>query len=345
MGERPKTVLTRHLGKEDGEAFDAFVRASPFAAVQQTRAWAENAPRNGRHDYLYFLCRDGDELIGTAVIRRSRLAPGVVLATAQRGPVVSNPARLEEAVRALKSALKAAGFATLVAGPRFANEERQEAEALLARWVFRPLPASTQSLHVFTGKIPLQGSEEEILAGFKQRGRRSIRKVAASGVAVRGFAVTDLPACRALIADFHARRPDYDVAGQLDIEAQARLIEAEGGAMLVAETEGRIVGFHSFVRQGGSALWLAMATDDDPQAPRSYVLLWEAVRRAKALGLSSYDLAGLSPDEETSGRDQFKQAFAPVREDLLPAHVTALRPLRHAIFFTARQTYRARRKK
>ena len=345
MGERPKTVLTRQLGKEDGEAFEAFVRASPFAAAQQTRAWAENAPRSGRHDYLYFLCRDGADPVGAAVIRRSKLAPGVSLATVQRGPVVSEPARLEDVVRALKAALKDAGFATVVAGPRFARGQRQEAEEALARCGFRPLPPSSQSLHVVTGKIPLQGSEEEILAGFKQRGRRSIRKVASSGVTVRDFTPADLPACRALIADFHARRPDYDVAGQLDLEAQARLIEAEGGAMLVAEGEGRIVGFHSFVRQGDSALWLAMATDDDPQAPRSYLLLWEGVRRAKALGLSSYDLAGLSPEEGASGRDQFKQAFAPVREDLLPAHVAALRPLRHAIFFTARQLYRARRKR
>jgi lipid II:glycine glycyltransferase (peptidoglycan interpeptide bridge formation enzyme) len=321
------------------------VRASPFAACQQTRAWAQNAPRSRRHQYFYFLCRDGGELIGSAVIRRSRLAPGVSVATVQRGPVVADVARLEAVVHALKGALKAAGFATMVAGPRVPGEQGYQVEAPLARCGFRPLPASSQSLHIVTGKIPLQESEDEILAGFKQRGRRSIRKVAASGVTVRDVGTADLPACRALIADFQARRPDYDVAGQLDIDAQARLIEAEGGAILVAEAEGRLVGFHSFVRQGESAIWLGMATDDDPQAPRSYLLLWEAVRRAKALGLSSYDLAGLSPDDEATGRDQFKQAFAPVREELLPAHVAALRPLRHAIFFTARQIYRARRKR
>jgi lipid II:glycine glycyltransferase (peptidoglycan interpeptide bridge formation enzyme) len=63
------------------------------------------------------------------------------------------------------------------------------------------------------------------------------------------------------------------------------------------------------------------------------------------VGLDFYDLAGLSPDEEGTGRDQFKQAFAPEREALLPAHVTALRPLRHLVFFNLRQAYRARRRK
>jgi lipid II:glycine glycyltransferase (peptidoglycan interpeptide bridge formation enzyme) len=99
------------------------------------------------------------------------------------------------------------------------------------------------------------------------------------------------------------------------------------------------------VRQGGDAIWLAMATDDDPKAARSYLLIWEAVRRAREMGLAAFDLAGVSPDGETTGRDQFKQAFAPVREELLAAHVRALRPLRHAVFFTARQAWRRLRQR
>ena len=341
MGGRPKTVLSERLGKDDAEAFDALARASPFAACQQSRAWAEAAPRRGRHDFLYFLCRDGEEAMGAAIVRRTRLAPGVWLATAQRGPIVADVERLAEVVRAFNFALAQAGCCTVILGPRVAGEGVSLARETLSRARFRTL--RTQSLHVQTGKIPLSGTEEEIFARFKQRGRRAIRKAAAV-MTVREGAAGDIPHMESLLSAFHARRPDYDVSGQLDVRAQAKLIAAEGGAMLVAEEGGRIVGWHSFVRQGRDAIWLAMVTDDDPQAPRSYLLLWEAVRRARALGLASYDLAGLSPDDEASGRDQFKQAFAPVREELLPAQVAALRPLRHAIFFTARQLYRARRK-
>jgi lipid II:glycine glycyltransferase (peptidoglycan interpeptide bridge formation enzyme) len=345
MGTCPKTVLAAALGKDDAEAFDAFVRASPFAACQQSRAWAENTPRRRRHEYLYFLCRDGAEVVGTAVVRRSRLAPGAALATVQRGPVVADLAYLETVTEALKAALGRAGCSTLVIAPRVAGEARNGAAATLARCGCAPLAQEAQALHTVTGTVPLSGSEEEILAGFKQRGRRAIRKVAAAGVTVREATAADLAACAALVAEFHARRPDYDVSGQLSVEAQARLVAAVGGGMLVAEQEGRIVGYHSFVAQGRSAYWLGMASDDDRDAPRSYLLLWEATRRARALGFESYDLAGLSPDEEGTGRDQFKQAFAPQREDLLPAHVAPLRPLRHLIFFNLRQFYRARRRK
>jgi hypothetical protein len=164
-------------------------------------------------------------------------------------------------------------------------------------------------------------------------------------VTVREAVAADLPACAALVSAFHARRPDYDVFGQLGVEAQARLVAAGGGGVLVAEYEGRIVGWHSFVAQGRSAYWLGLATDDDASAPRSYLLLWEAMRRARALGLEAYNLAGLSPDDKATGRDQFKQAFAPEREELLPAHVAALRPLRHLVFFNLLQAYRRWRRK
>ena len=345
MNERPKTVLTRRLNEQDQAAFDAFVRASPFAAYQQTRAWAENAPQGARHDFLYFLCREGGEAIGAAVIRRTRLAPGAALATVQRGPVVLEPERLETILTELKSELRKSGFSTLVAGPRIGGEMRDEATQALARCGFVALPAASQSLHTATGVIPLHGCEEEMFARLKQRGRRSIRKVEASGVTVREASQADLPELRKLRADFHARRPGYEAAGQPDIDAQARLIAAEGGAMLVAEAEGRLVGFHSFVRQGQRAIWLGMAIEDDPQAPRSYLLVWEALRQARAIGLTHYDLAGLAEEGEATGRDQFKQACAPEREELLPAHVAPLRPLRHAIFFTLRQLYRARIKR
>jgi lipid II:glycine glycyltransferase (peptidoglycan interpeptide bridge formation enzyme) len=344
MNDCLKTVLTQVLSEEDRDAFDEAVGAGPFPAYQQTRAWAENAPRSARHDFLYFLCRDGEETIGAAVVRRTRLAPGAALATVQRGPIVLDPQRLETVLAQLKSALRASGFSTVVANPRIANDMRHEAAQALARCGFQTLPASSQSLHTATGIIPLYPTEEEIFARLKQRGRRSIRKVETKGVTVREAVEADLAACRKLRAEFHARRPGYEAAGQPDIDAQARLIAAEGGAMLVAEADGRLVGCHSFLRQGQRAIWLGMAIEDDPQTPRSYLLVWEALRHARALGLTHYDLAGLSEEGEATGRDQFKQAFAPEREELLPAYVAALRPLRHALFFNLRQLYRARRK-
>lgn len=344
-GKRPETVLSAALSQMDRAAFDAFVRASPFAAVQQSLAWAEHAPRSSRQDFLYFLCRDGGEVIGAAVVRRSRLGPVARLATVQRGPVVRDVGRLRTVLQALRAQLKAQGFTTLVAGPRMSGGEREEAMAVFDALGFRPLPAVAQSLHTVTGKIDLASEEEAILAAFKQRGRRQIRAAARKGLTVREAAgEADLDTYQLVTDAFHARRPDYDHKGQPDVRAQAAIVAANGGAILLAEREGEVIGGHAFVLQGREALWLSMATsDDDPAVPRSYPLLWEAMRRARALGCAAYDLAGLSDDEGdggAAGRDQFKTAFSPRVEPLVAAHVVALRPLRHAIFFNARQLYR-----
>jgi hypothetical protein len=345
MGNRPKTVLTGQLNEDDAKAFDAFAALSPFAFCRQSRAWAENAPGGGRHKHLYFLCHEGGDTIGAGVVRVSRLAPGVALATLQGGPLVRETNRLAKVLEALAGTLRDARFSSLVLGPRASEGALNEVAAALAQCGFRPLPDDAQALHVVTGKVSLAGTEEEILGRFKQRGRRAIRKVAAAGVTVRDGIASDLPACAELAEQFHARRPDYDVAGQLGVKAQMRLAAGLGGAFLVAEQDGCIVGYHSFVRQGRDAFWLGLVTDDDPQVPRSYPLLWQAMRRARVLGLEAYDLAGLSADESATGRDQFKQAFAPERVELLPAHVKALRPLRHFLFFNARQAVRAWRRR
>lgn len=343
--ERPETVLDAALSPTDRAAFDAFVRASPFAAVQQSPAWAENAPRSRRQGFLHFLCREGGDVIGAAVVRSSRLGPFARLATVQRGPLVHDPERLGIVLGSLKTALKAQGFSTLVAGPRMTGEYRKAATEALAATGFRPLPAEAQSLHTSTGKVELTPAEEAILASFKQRGRRQIRAAAKKGIVVREAASdADLDAYQRVTDAFHARRPDYDHRGQPDVRRQAAIVAANGGAILVAEREGEVVGGHAFVIQGAQALWLSMATsDDDPAVPRSYLLLWEGMRLARAKGCIAYDLAGLSDDDGddgAAGRDQFKTAFAPRVEQLVPAHVAALRPLRHALFFEARQIYR-----
>jgi lipid II:glycine glycyltransferase (peptidoglycan interpeptide bridge formation enzyme) len=340
MNGRPKTVLCEALSEEDAAAFDAFAAANPRAAYQQSRAWAENAPRGRRHRFLYFLCREGGAVIGAAIVRRTRLAPGAILATVQRGPLVRDLSDLPRVVEALGQALEAQGCCTLILGPRFTGEERAAAQTALAGLRFKPLPAEAQALHGVTGIVPLDAYESALFARFKQRGRRAIRKAEQAGLVVREAREADLAACQSLLDAFHQARPGYDSSGQLDILAQIRMVAALGGALLVAEHEGRIVGWHSFVRQGGSGIWLGLATDDDPRLPRSYLLLWEAVRRCRAMGLSRYDLAGLAAEGAESGRDQFKTAFDPGREHLLPAVVRALKPLRHALFFTARTLYR-----
>lgn len=347
-GARARSVLADTLSAAEAEAFDVLGRSSPFAAYQQARAWAGAVPRRNRHSYCHYLLRDADRTLATALIRKTRLTPWHALAAVQRGPVVDQLASLRRALPDLMDRLREQGCTSLLVSPRVAEAEREHAAALLAGLDFRPVEARRQSLHVATGTIDLTRSEDAILAGFKQRARRQIKACVKAGATVRqAHGDADLAAYQRLLDGFAERHPGYDMRGQPGAAGQAALIAALGGAMLLSECDGRIIGGHAFVRQGSDAIWLSLPTIADASpVPRSYLLLWEAMRAARALGCERYDLAGLDAQAAAgsgeAGREQFKTAFAPERSELLPLYVVALRPLEHRLFFAGRQLWRDR---
>lgn len=337
------------LDADDAAAFDAFMCAAPFGAYQQTRAWAAAAPRHARRGWRFFICRSNDRIIGAAVVRATRLAMGAWLATVQRGPVVHDPAMLPAVLTALRDALKRAGCCSVQLAPRVRGRQLPLiAEAMRAAG-FVPLRAPQQSLHHATGIVWLDKPEADILAGFKQRGRRAIRAAEKAGITVRPIAgEDDLDRYQQLLDRFATERRNYDMAGQPDAHGQALLVESCGGATLLAERDGVPVGAHAFVRQGDEAIWLSLVTLDRDGASPGYPLLWHAMRAAAAMGCVGYDLAGL-PDGEPrdageAGRVQFKTAFAPHRRIMPPMQMLVLQPLQHTLLFGARGAYRRLRR-
>lgn len=344
-----RTSLTQRLGAEDASGLDRFLAAGPFAAYQQSRAWAACAPRDGLRDFVYFQAHDGETLVGAAVIRRTRLFAGQWLGTVQRGPVVHDAAWFARVLGALMTAAEAAGCCTIQLAPRVRGRDLPTITEALRGAGFDPLPDHRQPIHAATGMVWLDKPEDAVLAGFKQRGRRQLKAATKAGVVVRLAAgPRDVAAYQGVLDAFRAAKPDYDMKGLPDAAGQAQLIERLGGAMLLAERDGTVIGGHAFVRQADEAMWLSLATtSDDPSVPRSYPLLWEGMRMARAMGAVGYDLAGMplgdALDAGEASRMQFKTAFAPTRRVMPPMHVAALKPVSHALLFGARQIYRASR--
>lgn len=340
-----RSYLTPLLTGSDAARFDAFVSDSPFAAYQQSRAWSLAAPRHARRDWRFFTAFDGDALIGACVVRMTHLAMGAWLATVQRGPIIHDPERLPIVLGELRATLRAAGCCSVQIGPRVRGRALPDMAEAMRGAGFAPMPAEEQALHHVTGVVWLDKPEEEVLAGFKQRARRALRSAEKAGITVRPATTgDDLDRYQRLLDAFGASRPGYDRSGQLDANGQARMIEALGGAMLLAERNGTAIGAHAFVRQADEAIWLSLATVDRDGASPGYPLLWDGMRRARAMGCVAFDLAGL-PDGEPSdageaGRLQFKNAFAPHRRLMPPMQVAALAPVRHTMLLGARRVYR-----
>lgn len=326
--------------------FDAFLAESPYAAYQQTRVWAHVAPRNNRHDFLFYRCSEFGRPLAAAVIRRTWLSPVHWLATIQRGPIVPEAGVLARVLPKLIHTLGRHGACSVQLAPRVRGRDLPiMAEALRATG-FTPLAEDRQPLHRATGIVWLDKPEEAVFGGFRQRGRRQVRAADKAGITVRlAEGEDDVAAYQALLDEFRAAKRDYDMSGLPDARGQAALIAASGGAMLLAEKDGEPIGAHAFVRQADEAIWLSLATSDrHGDVPRSYPLLWAGMRRARDMGLIAYDLAGMpidAPRDEGEGkRMQFKEAFAPTRRMLLPMQVAAVKPVAHAMLFAAREVYR-----
>lgn len=328
-----------------GNVLDGFLCSSPFAAYQQSRAWANVAPRGRRHDFLTYLCLDGIVPIGAAIVRRTYLSPLHWLATIQRGPVVHAADALEIVLPEMLASLAARGCCSVQLAPRVRGRDLPRmAEALRASG-FAPLDDDRQPLHRATGIVWLDKSEEAVFAGFRQRGRRQVRAAEKAGITVRvAEGQDDVARYQVVLDSFRASRPDYDMAGLPDAAGQAALIDALGGAMLLAECGGETIGGHAFVRQGDEAIWLSLATSDAyPDIPRSYPLVWQAMRMARGMGCVGYDLAGIPIEEPRdageANRHQFKAAFAPTRRIMPPMQIAALKPMPHFVLFGARELY------
>lgn len=335
---------------DEGGAVDAFLRGAPFAAYQQTLGWPAAVPRHGRRAWRLFVARDGGRIVGAGVVRVTRLAAGAWLGTLPRGPIVHDPAHLAPVLAALERVLRADGCCSVRIGPRVRGRDLPAmAEAMRAAG-YSPLRAAEQALHQVTGIVWLDKPEQEVLAGFKQRGRRALRAADRSGVTIRPVADDgDLERYQQLLDAFGAARPGYDRSGQPDARGQAALIAAAGGQMLLAERAGATIGAHAWVRQADEAIWLSLATVDRDGASPGYPLLWAGMRAARMQGCIGYDLAGLPDDDEPldageRGRLQFKTAFAPHRRQLPAAHELPLAPLKHRVLVGARATYRAWRR-
>ncbi|MBA3678690.1 peptidoglycan bridge formation glycyltransferase FemA/FemB family protein [Candidatus Saccharibacteria bacterium] len=167
--------------------------------------------------------------------------------------------------------------------------------------------------------VDLSPTEEEILAGFKQKTRYNIRLSERKGIKIERREMTNdnvelmykLMAATQTRAGFFLRKKDY-FAGYWQGLAKAGL-----GQFLVATHEGDVLaGIYAthfdtkgYYKDGGS-----FSIKRNLMAP--YLLQWEAMRWAKEQGATRYDLVAVppkahleDPNHPQAGLYQFKRGF------------------------------------
>ncbi|MFZ5908750.1 MAG: lipid II:glycine glycyltransferase FemX [Chloroflexota bacterium] len=146
--------------------------------------------------------------------------------------------------------------------------------------------------------LDLSASEDEMLARMKQKTRYNVRLAGKKGVVVRVGNLGDLPMLYKMYAET-SLRDNFVIRDQAYYQAvwttfmQSQIPHAEP---LIAEVDGQPAAALMLFWFGGRAYYLyGMSRDAHREKMPTYLLQWEAMRRARAAGCSVYDLWG-APD-------------------------------------------------
>lgn len=153
--------------------------------------------------------------------------------------------------------------------------------------------------------IDLTPSEDEMLRRMKQKTRYNIRLAQKKGVTARAGTVEDLPLLFRMYAEtsvrdgFLIREEGYYQTvwrSFMGVPPSASSLQPFTEP-LIAEVDGEPVGAVSMFYFSGQAIYLfGMSRETHREKMPNYLLQWEAMRRAKALGCRIYNLWG-APDE------------------------------------------------
>jgi len=162
--------------------------------------------------------------------------------------------------------------------------------------------------------LDLTPSEDEILRRMKQKTRYNIRLAARKGVRVRMGSAADYDLLYRMYAVTAARDGFIIRPREYYLRVWGRLAEAGLADFFIAEVEGKPVAALVMFHFGGRAYYFyGMSTGEHRNLMPTYLLQWEAIRRARALGCKIYDFWGapdeFSPEAPMWGVYRFKRGF------------------------------------
>jgi peptidoglycan pentaglycine glycine transferase (the first glycine) len=304
-------MVTRQVASPGSDAdarWDDFVREAGGRHAQ-TVAWARVKATTSWSAERVEVHQDGRIVAGAQVLTR-RLPLLGRLGYLDGGPVVADPAALEDVADAVVDLCRRARIRNLVV------DLPEGSEATVAPLRARGfVPSQVKTALAATLVVDLTQSDEELLAGMRSSTRRNIRKGERAGTVVRRGGREDL----ALVAELFAATADrqgfiaaderylgtlYDELDPLD---QCVLMIAEVERAPVSAMLGIVFGDRIVYKRGG---WSGTHGDARPNE----VLHWAAMQWAKAAGLRRYDFDGIEP--------AVARAIATGTDGPEPTHVT-----------------------
>jgi lipid II:glycine glycyltransferase (peptidoglycan interpeptide bridge formation enzyme) len=289
------------------DEWDRFVATHSTGHILQTAPWGALKSQFGWSTGRVGLARAGKLEAGAQLLYR-RLPAGLgQLAYVPKGPMVNweDKAQTETLMAALDRAARAQGSIALTIEPDLPDKDANDVQ--LHTLGFSPSPLdSVQPRRTII--VDIAPDEDEILAAMKQKTRYNVRLATRKGVTVREATEADLPAFHGLMAAT-GERDEFGVHAPAYYEAAYRLFASRGWSrLLLAEVEEEVVAAVMVFAIPPRSWYLYGASGDAHREKMpTYLLQWEAIRWAKSLGCTSYDLYGVPDEDEEALEAQFTQ--------------------------------------
>lgn len=298
----------------DRDQWNRFVEANPTGNIPQTFEWGELGDSLGG-DVLRLGAVDGGELRAAmlVIVGRAPLLRRPYLYV-PRGPVVSDPASpaLAALVERAEQEARQRGAFMLKVEPNVVDGDAAWLDAL-SKLGFRRNRFATHPRRSWV--LDIRPSEDELLAGMKEKWRYNIRLAGRKGVQVREASTPEDVDTFYRLYQETAERDGFFIHPQHHYATILRLYGARNaGVLLLAEYEGTPIAGLIAVKCGAVTTYMFGASSNlERNRMPNHLLQWTAIRWAKARGCTLYDFRAiaevLDPKEDLYSLFTYKQGF------------------------------------
>ena len=285
-----------HIGDDRRDEWNAFVAQEPCFALLQSWEWGEFKEQLGWKAFRVAVERQGQIIAGAQMLIRPLPLEVASLAYVPRGPVgdwLDNEATLHLLLPALHQVARQHRAILLKIEPSLCNES--SACQALQHYGFRASHYTNQPRATLI--LDLTTDLDDILRHMRKKTRQYIRSAVRQGVTVREGDQDDLPAFYDLMRmtghrrHFPVRARDYYMHQWQTFAGKGQMV------LLMAFHQDRLLSARTIFALGTHAAEFQAGASAEYQHLRpNYLLVWEAIKWAKAHGCHTYDLWGI-PDE------------------------------------------------